>query len=132
MGYACEIRAIDDQIRALETEALDQWNLFQYFKLQSRAGRLTKEQRILQNRWNRAMTELAICRLVSSLSFFALSLYPYTGHHLGESARLICKKRENLPKSSVIELLVQRTFRQGFLSFVVRIVILLFCHSILN
>ena len=57
-----EIRAIDDQIEILETEALDQQNLFQYFKLQSRASRLIKEQRILQGRWNRAMTELAICR----------------------------------------------------------------------
>lgn len=57
-----EIRAIDDRIEVLETETLDQQNLFQYFKLQSRASRLIKEQCILQGRWNRAVTELAICR----------------------------------------------------------------------
>jgi len=57
-----EIRAMDDQIQALETEALNQSNLFQYYELQSSADRLRKEQRILQGRWNRAMTELAICR----------------------------------------------------------------------
>lgn len=57
-----EIRAIDDQINAVEVEALEQLNLFHYFRLQSEVGRLIKGQRILQGRWNRAMTELAICR----------------------------------------------------------------------
>jgi hypothetical protein len=59
-----EIRAIDDQINALQVEGLEELNPLQYFKLQRKVDHLVKEQRILLDKWNEAMDELAICRSI--------------------------------------------------------------------
>lgn len=62
-----EIRAIDDQIHALEVEGMNQQNPLQYLKLQPKVDHLIKEKRLLQNKWNKAMNELAICRSTGSM-----------------------------------------------------------------
>jgi hypothetical protein len=65
---AHELRAIDDQIHALEMEAMSQLHPSQYLKLQPKVDYLLKEERILQGKWNKAMDELALCRSTSDLT----------------------------------------------------------------
>ncbi|GHO94630.1 hypothetical protein KSF_046780 [Reticulibacter mediterranei] len=52
---------LDNEIEACEAQALLK-PLPRYFTLQKEADRLLKRQRALQNEWNNAMNDLAICR----------------------------------------------------------------------
>lgn len=56
-----QMQALDDEIAARESEALLK-SLPRYFSLQEDADHLLKRQSALQNEWNAAMSDLAICR----------------------------------------------------------------------
>ena len=56
-----QIEKIDYRIGALEAEAM-QLNPLQYIVSQRKIDALVKVKRALQDKWNNAMTELAICR----------------------------------------------------------------------
>ena len=57
-----DLGAIDDQLQALEVEGMNQLNPWQYLVLQPQVDRLIKKKHALQDAWNHAMNELAICR----------------------------------------------------------------------
>ena len=57
-----DLSVIDEQLHALEVEGMDQLHPWRYFALQPRVDRLITKKHALQDAWNRAMTELAICR----------------------------------------------------------------------
>ena len=59
-----QIREIDARIGDLETEAM-YLNPLQYIVSQRKIDRLIKVKHTLQDQWNDAMTELAICRAAS-------------------------------------------------------------------
>ena len=60
-SLAQQIEEIDSRIGALEAEAM-QLNPLQYIVSQRKIDRLVKVKHALQDKWNDAMTELAICR----------------------------------------------------------------------
>jgi predicted nucleic acid-binding Zn-ribbon protein len=57
-----DLSAIDEQLHTLEVEGMSQLNPWRYLALQPQVDRLIKNKHALQDSWNRAMTELAICR----------------------------------------------------------------------
>ncbi len=57
-----EIAVVDDQIQALVTEGLNQQNPLQYLRSQIKIDHLIGVKHALQDEWNSAMNELAICR----------------------------------------------------------------------
>ena len=57
-----ELSAIDDQLHALEVEGMNQLHPWRYVVLQRQVDHLIKKKRELQDAWDRAMNELAICR----------------------------------------------------------------------
>ena len=57
-----DLGVIDDQLQALEVEGMYQLNLWRYFALQPQINDLIKRKHALQDAWNDAMSELAICR----------------------------------------------------------------------
>jgi hypothetical protein len=57
-----DLGVIDDQIQALGVEGMNQLNPMGYFALQPQVDRLVTKRQALQDAWNRAMNELAICR----------------------------------------------------------------------
>ncbi len=56
------LSAIDEQLHALEVEGMNQLHPWRYLMLQLQVDRLTTKKHALQDAWNRAMTELGICR----------------------------------------------------------------------
>ena len=60
--FTTDLQAIDDQLYALEVEGMNLMNPWAYFVLQRQVDRLARKKRSLQDAWNRAMTDLAICR----------------------------------------------------------------------
>ncbi len=56
-----DLYAIDDQLHALEVEGMNQQHPWAYVVLQRQVDRLIKKKHALQDAWNRAMNELAIC-----------------------------------------------------------------------
>lgn len=61
-----DLQAIDDQLHALEVEELNLPPPRDYVVLQQQADALAIKKRALQDAWNRAMTDLAICRSQTS------------------------------------------------------------------
>jgi hypothetical protein len=61
-NLAQQIEKIDYRIGALEAEAMQLLNPLQYVVSQRKIDRLIKVKHTLQDKWNNAMTELAICR----------------------------------------------------------------------
>ncbi len=57
-----DLQAIDDQLHALEVEGMNLLNPWAYLVLQRQVDRLAKKKRALQDAWDHAMTDLAICR----------------------------------------------------------------------
>jgi hypothetical protein len=57
-----DLQAIDDQLRALEGEGMNLVHPWAYVVLQRQVDRLATKKRALQDDWDRAMTDLAICR----------------------------------------------------------------------
>ena len=57
-----DLQAIDDQLHALEVEGMNLLHPWAYVVLQRQGDRLAKKKRALQDAWDRAMTDLAICR----------------------------------------------------------------------
>ncbi len=57
-----DLQAIDDQLHTLEVEGLNLLHPWAYFVLQRQVDRLAAKKRALQDAWDRAMTDLAICR----------------------------------------------------------------------
>ena len=57
-----ELGAIDDQLHALEVEGMNLLHPWRYLTLQPQVDRLITKKHALKDAWNRAMTELAICR----------------------------------------------------------------------
>ena len=57
-----DLGIIDDQLQALEVEGMNQLNPWRYFALQPQVNDLIKRKHALQDAWNDAMSELAICR----------------------------------------------------------------------
>ena len=58
-----DLIALDERIHSLvEVEGMNQLNPWRYLVLQPRVDRLIKKKHALQGAWNRAVTELAICR----------------------------------------------------------------------
>src|ERR1700730_10858380 len=57
-----DLQAIDDQLHALEGEGMDLMHPWAYVVLQRQVDRLAKKKHALQDAWDRAMTDLAICR----------------------------------------------------------------------
>ena len=52
---------IENQLKILEVEGMNQLNPWRYFALQPQVERLIKKKHALQDAWNLAMYELAIC-----------------------------------------------------------------------
>jgi ketosteroid isomerase-like protein len=61
-----DLLAVDDQLHALEVEGMNLLDPWAYVVLQRQGDPLAKKKRELQDGWNRAMTDLAICRSQSS------------------------------------------------------------------
>ena len=59
---AQDLGTIDDQLQALEVEGMSQLHPWGYFALQPPVNRLIKKKHALQDAWDHAMNELAICR----------------------------------------------------------------------
>ena len=57
-----DLQEIDDQLHALEVEGMNLMNPWAYLVLQRQVDGLAKKKRALQDAWDRAMTDLAICR----------------------------------------------------------------------
>ena len=57
-----DLQGIDDQLRALEVEGMNLAHPWAYVVLQRQVDRLARKKRSLQDAWDRAMTDLAICR----------------------------------------------------------------------
>ena len=57
-----DLQAIDDQLHVLENEGMNLLSPWAYVVLQRQVDRLAKKKRSLQDAWDRAMTDLAICR----------------------------------------------------------------------
>jgi len=57
-----DLQAIDDQLHALEVEGMNLMNPWTYLVLQRQGDGLAEKKRTLQDAWDRAMTDLAICR----------------------------------------------------------------------
>jgi hypothetical protein len=57
-----ELDIIEAQLYALEVEGMNQLHPWRYFALQPQVDRLNRKKLGLQDAWNRAMNELAICR----------------------------------------------------------------------
>lgn len=58
-----DLIALDEQLHSLvEVEGMNLLSPRSYFALQPRVDRLIKKMRALQDAYNRAVTELAICR----------------------------------------------------------------------
>ena len=57
-----DLGIIDDQIQAVGVEGMNQLLPMRYFALQPQVDRLATKRQALQDAWNRAMNELAICR----------------------------------------------------------------------
>lgn len=58
-----DLLTIDDQLHALEGEGMNQVSPWAYVVLQRQVDRLMQKKRTHQDAWNRAMNELAACRL---------------------------------------------------------------------
>ena len=56
-----DLQGIDDQLRALEVEGMNLVHPWAYVVLQTQVDRLARKKRSLQDSWDRAMTDLAIC-----------------------------------------------------------------------
>ena len=65
--FTQDLSAIDEQLHALEVEGMNQLNPWRYLASQPQVDCLIKKKHALQDAWNRAMTELAICRSGQSL-----------------------------------------------------------------
>ena len=57
-----DLQAIDDQLHVLEVEGMNLMHPWAYVVLQRQSDRLARKKRSLQDAWDRAMTDLAICR----------------------------------------------------------------------
>lgn len=58
-----DLIALDEELHYLvEVEGMNQLNPWRYLALQARVDRLVKKKHALQDAWNRAMTDLAICQ----------------------------------------------------------------------
>jgi len=57
-----DLGTIDDQLHALAGEGMNHLQPWRYLALQPQVDHLIKKKHALQDAWNRAMTELAICR----------------------------------------------------------------------
>jgi hypothetical protein len=57
-----DLQGIDDQLHALEVKGINLAHPWAYIVLQRQVDRLAKKKRALQDTWDRAMTDLAICR----------------------------------------------------------------------
>jgi SnoaL-like polyketide cyclase len=57
-----DLQDIDDQLQALEVAGLNLEHPWAYIELQQQTDRLTVKKRELQDAWDRAMNDLAICR----------------------------------------------------------------------
>ena len=57
-----DLQAIDDQLHVLENEGMNLLSPWAYVVLQRQVDRLAKKKRLLQDAWDHAMTDLAICR----------------------------------------------------------------------
>ena len=57
-----DLQGIDDQLHALEVEGMNLMHPWAYVVLQRQVDRLARKKRSLQDAWDRAMTDLAICR----------------------------------------------------------------------
>jgi len=57
-----DLGVIEDQLQALEVEGMNQLHPKRYFALQPQVDRLIKKKHALQDAWNHAMNELALCR----------------------------------------------------------------------
>ncbi|TMC17906.1 MAG: hypothetical protein E6J04_11870 [Chloroflexi bacterium] len=57
-----DLYTIEDQIHALEVEGMYQLHPWRYVVLQPQVDRLIKKKHALQDMWDHAMNELAICR----------------------------------------------------------------------
>jgi hypothetical protein len=57
-----DLGVLDDQIRALGVEGMNQLHPMGYFALQPQVDRLVTKRQALQDAWNRAMNELAMSR----------------------------------------------------------------------
>jgi len=57
-----DLQDIDDELHALEVEGLDEQHPQNYTEIQKKVNHLNEKKRALQDAWNRAMTDLAICR----------------------------------------------------------------------
>jgi hypothetical protein len=57
-----DLQAIDGQLHALEVEGLNSLHPWNYVVLQRQVDRLSAKKRALQDAWDRAMTDLAICK----------------------------------------------------------------------
>ena len=63
---AQELDIIEAQLYDLEVEGMNQLHPWRYFALQPKVDRLNREKLALQDEWNGAMNELAVCRLGQS------------------------------------------------------------------
>lgn len=57
-----DLYTIDDELHALEVEGMNQQHPWGYVVLQRQVDGLIEKKHALQDAWNRAMNELAICR----------------------------------------------------------------------
>src|SRR5437588_10495611 len=61
-----DLDAIENQLKILEVEGMNQPNPWRYFALQPQVDRRIKKKHALQDAWNLAMYELPMCRWVHS------------------------------------------------------------------
>ena len=57
-----DLDGIENQLKLLEIEGMNQLNPWRYFALQRQVDRLIRKKHKLQDGWNLAVDELAICR----------------------------------------------------------------------
>lgn len=57
-----DLSTTDDQLHTLEVEGMNQLRPWRYVVLQRQVDRLIKKKHALQDAWDHAMNELAICR----------------------------------------------------------------------
>jgi len=57
-----DLGVIEDQLQALTVQGMNQLHPKRYFALQPQFDRLIKKKHTLQDAWNHAMNELALCR----------------------------------------------------------------------
>jgi hypothetical protein len=92
-----DLDVLDNQLRILEVEGMNQLNPWRYFALQPQVDRLIRKKHSLQDAWHHAMNELAICRSGQSSPH-----HPKQSRHIKRNTRTATLLRTSLSASFVV------------------------------